>query len=100
MGTATYERPEGFVTYTIKGEECFIEDVFIHPDHRGNALLLSGGFNYVRAVAKEQGCKYISAGIWVNLPGAVRILKVATRLGFKMVAAQNDQIIMTYELVN
>lgn len=98
MGTETYERPEGFVTYTIKGEECFIEDVFLHPDHRGRGDILTSGFNYIKVAAAAKGCKYISAGIWVNLPGAMRTLKVATRLGFKMVAAQNDQIIITCDL--
>lgn len=91
------EDERGFIIYKIQGEECFIAEAFVDESARGT----SAGMDLIRhlcAEAKAEGCKAISGTVWVNANGSMRALRAGLKMGFKIVAANNDALLLVMEV--
>ena len=87
----------GFVTFKINGEECYIEDIYIVDEHRKSGI----GSNLMDKVvirAKEKGCKFLSATVGCRITNPEVSLMSCFGYGFKILAAANDIILLKMEL--
>ncbi len=96
-GLDLLEFPEGFLTFKIDGDECFVANLFIHPDFRGTQALFRF-YEKLEKIALEKNAKFISANIHINDHGFNRSLKAALKLGFSLVQAQNNSVIVFKKL--
>ena len=91
------ENKNGFITYKISGDECFIVDMCIDQEIRalGNARLF---INELEKIAKEKSCKYISGNIHLWDKGANNTLIAALNIGFKVVKAEQGILVIVKEI--
>ncbi len=96
-GLDVLESEHGFLTYKMNGEECFIADMCIEEDRRtaGHGRVLTSA---LEALAKDAGCKYISANIDLNAGGANNCLLAAMTVGFEVRAANLNVLLIVKDL--
>lgn len=96
-GVEFIETEQGFVTYFINGEECFIEDLFVRSDCRlkGHATAL---VTAAKEAAKKRGCKILTSTIKVDCLNSTDSLKFQIKYGARLVSAHNNVIVMTKEI--
>jgi len=96
-GADYIETEQGFITFLISGDECFIEDLFIRPDCR-----LKGHATELVTAAKErgikQGSKVLTGTIKLDTYGATDALKFHLKYGAHLVSAHNNVIVMAKEI--
>lgn len=96
-GKEILETEHGFATYLIRGLECYIEDLYIKPEHRESGLA-SKMADEIAIQAKERGCKYLLGSTVVEAQGSTTALKVLLAYGFKLAKAEANMIWLTKEL--
>lgn len=96
-GLEYIQTDQGFITYKVLDDECFIEDLFILPNCRrkGHATILA---NLVKEKAKLAECKYLSSNIDLKAIGAMESLALQLDYGMKPVAAHNNMLTMVKEI--
>jgi len=88
----------GFVTYSIHGDECYIEDMFVLKElrHLGHGKEL---LRHVTDVAKANGCKFLSSNVRPSQKSvASNSMLAQLSVGFKIHSIVGDSIIMIKEL--
>ena len=96
-GLDLLEFPEGFLTFKVEADECFVANLFIHPDFRGTPALFRF-YEKLEKLSLEKNAKYISANIHLNDHGFNRTLKAVLKLGFSLVQAQNGSVIIVKKI--
>lgn len=96
-GREIVENEYGFITYIINEENCFIHDAFVLPEYRRNgaAKLL---MNEIIKKARENGCKFLVAGVCPSTFGSNEALKIQLNYGFKLSSSTNNYIILKKSL--
>lgn len=96
-GFETISTDLAVATYKINGEECYIKDIFVHPDFRqskeGTVLA-----DKITAIAKERGCLFLTGSIVPSLNGSTVSMLGMIKYGFKLKEAHNDFIILVKEI--
>ena len=96
-GKSVYSDERGFAVYWIRGEECYIEDIYVEREHRKSR----GSHALADAVAKlahEKDCKYMTGSVVPSANGATLSLKMMLSYGFKVHSAENNLILFIKEL--
>lgn len=96
-GKEVYESEEGFISYVIEGDECYIETIYVAPIFRR----LSSGTNMANIVAtraKEAGCKFLSGSSDPRAHGATDAMMAMLTYGFKLHSIKGDLIVLTKKL--
>jgi len=87
----------GFMSYFIKGDECYIRDVYIEPafrkTHHATMFMLK-----VSSHAKQLGCKKLTGSVRPSSNGSTDSLKVLLSAGFKLWYSSQDAIFFFKEL--
>lgn len=100
-GREVYEEPGvGFFTYKVNGDEFFVGDIWIAPEKRGQGLVKNFYYKSMK-LAKESGCSYISANIFVephNQEKAARKVHMLYLNGYNIKQAHNNVILMIKEI--
>lgn len=96
-GAEILEDESSFITYKINGEECFIKNMYIDPLVRGNGHSRKI-IEKLSAVAKSFGCTFLSGTIDLQAPGASRVQAAAISVGFNVVKAHNDILMIKKNL--
>lgn len=96
-GRSILENENGFFTYIINGEECYIEDIFIKKTARRSGLATEMASELER-IAKENYCKYLTGTCVPSLNGATESIKGMFSFGFKVHSCSQDKIILIKEL--
>lgn len=96
-GLDILENEHGFFTYLIKGEECYIKDIYIAKEFR-RAGVATEFAEKITAIAKENGCKFLSGTCVPSTNGSTESLKAMFSYGFKVHSSSNDLIILIKEL--
>lgn len=91
------EPDRGFIAYRIIPPVLHIEDVYTVPTERRSMVALSLS-NKVISLAREQGCNTAQTRVWVGSSGAERAMRVNMACGFKLIAAENNCIIMQKDI--
>lgn len=79
----TVETENGFMTFQIQGNECFIHDAYVRPAFRegGTAAAMLGA---VTTIAREHGCTILSCTVCPSANGSTESMKVILACGFKL----------------
>jgi ribosomal protein S18 acetylase RimI-like enzyme len=96
-GYCTIHDENGFMTYFIQKNECYIRDVYVKPELRQSKV----GFKYFEEVcklAKENGCTIVTGSVRPSANGSTDSLKVMLSVGFKLMSSTNDAIFFVKEL--
>ena len=76
------ENDWGFATYQITGQECYIVDIYIAPEHR-NTGLASRLASMVTDAARAQGCKWLTGSVNTAIKDPTSSMKVLLAYGMK-----------------
>ncbi len=90
----------GFIFYYIKKEECYIPALWTRPENR-QGYEAKKLFTEVVNIATDHGCAFMTAQIDCRPEkeeSSSRIMKCYLALGFKMVNAKDNQILVKYDL--
>lgn len=92
-----YEIENGFFTYEIRDKEFYLANIYVRPDHRGTSAKLEL-WEKMQEIAIEKGCDLISANVYLKDSGFHRTIRVALKLGFSFVMAQNNCVTIVKKL--
>lgn len=83
-----------FASYRVVGDELFISEFFVQKEYRksgvGRSLLKE-----ILEVSLNEKCAVVTANIHVKDPNHNETLMAVLACGFKVVAAQNDVILIS-----
>ena len=82
-GLDIYEDGNGFATFSINGEECYIVDIYVRPEARrgGHGSRMA---DRIAQHAKKHGCAYLKGSIDPSTNGATESMKGLLAYGFKL----------------
>jgi len=96
-GKEHFETERGFMVYKLAGEECHLAEIYLKPEHRA-----SGEFESMivglASMARSNGCKVISANVDLSDKGASRNVAAGLKVGFRIINAHNNIILLVKEL--
>ena len=92
------EKDYGFITYSFAGEECYIRDLYIDPNHRFAGMAASLA-DLVTVIAKQRGCKYLTGTVCPDAKNGNDSLKVLMAYGMKLHSSTNNLIIFKKDIV-
>ena len=99
-GRSLFHNNDGYATYLIRGEECYLDNIYIVPEKRrtgaGTAIT-----DAVAEIAKEKGCKYLTGTIFTdqnNLDRQTKSMEIFLSYGMKISKAVQDTIWLAKEL--
>jgi ribosomal protein S18 acetylase RimI-like enzyme len=87
------ENSKGFATFKTEGEECYIRDIYVSPDHRKEAVA-SDMADKIAEIAKQRGCKFLTGSICPTTRNSTVGLAVLISYGFELHSAGNNFILM------
>lgn len=97
QGVDSIIRDEGFATYKINGEECYLQDIFVYPDYRKKGIAAEMADDIAR-IAISRGCKYMTGSVDTTAKGAHESVLVLFAYGFKIHSAVQYGIFFRKEL--
>lgn len=88
---------EGFASYRIQGEECYLRDIWIEEVSRngGYASEIADG---ISVIAKKAGCKYLTGSVSTLSGDPTVSTKVLLAYGFQIHGAIQGGIIFRKDL--
>lgn len=91
------ENENGFITYSINGEECFIAEMYVDKKKQ------SAGFGtdlikLLNEIALEKGCKFITGNIQLFDQGKEQTMISALKCGFYIYSSNNQFITIIREV--
>lgn len=96
-GIETLEDERGFATYSIKGEECYIESIYVAPGFR-KTNVARYMTDEIRSIAKTKGCKYLTGSINLDFKNCEASMFAQLAYGFKLAVAANNIIFLKMEI--
>jgi ribosomal protein S18 acetylase RimI-like enzyme len=83
----------GFATYSFSDAGVYIQDIYVHPEHRksGEASRLA---NEIAVIAKEKGLTKMYGSVVPSANNSTDSLKVLLAYGFKLDSSSNNFIVM------
>lgn len=96
-GKHCIENNTGFATYEIQVPYCYIEDIYILPEHHkgGRASKLA---DIIVEIAKSQGCTTLLGTVQPSTKGSTESMKVLLAYGFKLLRSELDKIRFAMEI--
>lgn len=91
------ETEHGFATYSIRGEECYIKDIYVIPEHRQQGIASSIADKIISR-AKEQNCKYITGSVCPTTNNATTNMKVLVSYGMRLHSSQPNLIVFIKDI--
>lgn len=74
---------EGFAAYRISGDECYIRDIYTHPDYRKKSVA-SDLADEIARIAISHGCKYLTGSVCTTVGDPTTSAKILLAYGFKI----------------
>jgi len=97
QGVESLIRDDGFATYKITGEECYIQDIWVHGDHRKKGIASEMADDIAR-IAITNGCKRLVGSVDTTTKGAHESVLILLAYGFKVHSAVQCGIFFRKEL--
>lgn len=97
-GKSILESEKGFATYYFIDDAVYMENIFVHPEHRlgGETFKMA---DEIADIAKSKGYKKMLGSVVPTAKGASLSLKLLLNHGFKLDSATNNFIVVKKELV-
>lgn len=97
FGYSSLVEEYGFASYTLELGTLFLQEIYIKPEFRrtgkGRELLQK-----LELIGKEHQCTRFWAQIWTNDSCCNQTLKASLGVGFKVVDANNNRMVLTKEI--
>jgi GNAT superfamily N-acetyltransferase len=77
---------EGFASYRINGDDCYIRDIYIHHDYRKGGAA-SAIADQIASTARRFGCRYLTGSVDTSKGDPTASTKILLAYGFKVVSA-------------
>ena len=87
----------GFVSYRIKGHECWIKDWYVKPEHRGKTAAMRL-IKDLEIIARSECCDCITSNVDIGTERAEKNTLILLRYGCKIVGATNYSIFFKKEV--
>ena len=90
-GFEIVEGDQGFMSFIIKGDECYIRDAYVAPEAR----MIGAGRMFmeeIEKIAKERGCSKISGSVRPSANHSTESMKALLAGGFQLHSASADAI--------
>lgn len=91
------ETEDGFATYSISGQECYIVDIYVIPEKRQKKLA-SQFADQIAEIGKSKGCKYLTGSVNLSIKNPTHSMKVLLAYGFKFLKNTNSMLYFYKEL--
>lgn len=97
FGKEIVEDSDGFATFSIVKNECYIETVYVIPESRqkGKAKIYA---DLISDIAKTRQCKYLTTTINPGISTVERSMQVILSYGFKFHSCDSQKIVFMKEL--
>ena len=82
-GVESLIKDEGFATYIITGEECYIRDIWVHRDFR-KTNIASRMADEISEIAKKFGCTHLTGSVCPTAKASTDSLRVLLAYGFQL----------------
>lgn len=82
-GFETLETEHGFAIFKIKGEECYIKEIYVKKEFRKEKRASSMA-DKIAAEAKAEGCKILSGSVSLECGDPTASIQVLLAYGFKV----------------
>lgn len=96
-GKLMVEDANGFASFAIANEECYIENIYVVPGKRLSGLA-SKYADQIVEIAKDKGCKYLTGSVKPSANGSTESMKALLGYGFKLLSASHDAIFFIKEI--
>lgn len=90
-GLDSIVQDNGFASYRINCEECYIRDIWVDPEHRKSDVA-SEMADLIAEIAKKSGCKYLTGSVNTNVGDPTASTKVLLAYGFYVYSAITGSI--------
>lgn len=77
---------EGFASYKIMGDECYIRDIWVDRDYRKSGIAAQMADDIAK-IAETKGCKFLSGSVSLTANNATESAMVLLAYGFKIHSA-------------
>lgn len=91
------ENDKGFATYTFLKNECWIKDIYVHPDFR-KLNVASELANEIVEIAKKEGCSKLIGSVVPSTKNSTASLKVLLAYGFLLDSSGNDFVLFKKDI--
>jgi len=91
LGKSLIEDENGFATYFMVNDVCYIEDVYVIPEKRKTGIVFAYADKIVEE-AKAKGMKVLIGTVKPSAAGSTVSLKVLLAYGFQLESAVEDFI--------
>lgn len=91
------ETDKGFATYYFVNDGCYIQDIYVNPDHRKECVAADMA-DQIASIAKEKGCDKLYGSVSPSANGSTSSLKVLLAYGFSLHSAANNFIVMVKDI--
>jgi len=88
---------KAFGIYSIDGEEAYIQDIYVAPEHRQSGILASFEAEFEQEM-KEKGCTHIIGTVKPSANGSTEGLAYCIRRGYKLLNTYDDFIVLRKDL--
>lgn len=88
---------EGFATYKVMGEECYIRDIWVQKDYRKGHVATEMA-DEIAAIARRNGCKYLSGSVCTTANNPTASVKILLAYGFEVHSAIQNGILFRKDL--
>jgi GNAT superfamily N-acetyltransferase len=92
-----FEVEQGFGSYMIEGEQCYIRDIFVTKEHR-KAALATYIADEITKIARAAGCTYLTGTVVPSAAGANTSMKVLIGYGMSLHSSTNDLIVFKKDI--
>jgi GNAT superfamily N-acetyltransferase len=97
VGGKVFENEAGFVAFKVTGEEVFLHEVYVRPEHRklglGSLIL-----DRIAEVAKADGAKVMTCSISPAARGSSAAMASALAYGFKLHSTGAHEVFLAKEI--
>ncbi len=96
-GVETLETKDGYATYIITGEECYIRDIFVLPSSRRKHVA-SHIADKISEIARANGCKYLTGSVCPTANESTTSMKVLVGYGMRLLCSKENLIFFKKEI--
>lgn len=91
------ESEDGFITYEIEGEHCYIADIFVVKEKRLQGIAMKMCLQ-VGDIALKEGCKFIIGTVQVRDRESTESLNACLKMGMRLTRSDVNTIYLIREL--
>lgn len=88
---------KGFAKFKISGDECYIEDIYVLPEHRKTEEA-SRMADVVSDIARKRGCKFLTGSVCPQANNSTISMRVLLGYGFSLLKSDEKMIWFYKEL--